>query len=557
MYVFISINFDNWCQWTIFARLTKTLNMKKALMTLSFIALTYVVLAGGIVHNTNQSASFIRMPARDASLGIDATYYNPAGLTFLRDGFHISLNNQYITQTRNIKSTFPNMNRNEFEGGVTAPLFPSAYAVYKKNRLAVSFGFNPIGGGGSAKFEDGLPSFEMQPSMIPGALTAGGVPTSAYSFDTEFEGSSIIYGFQGGLSYQIHDEISVFVGARYVMVSNAYSGYLRNIQINPTFPAMGYDGSMRSAPTFFSDFSGYLTTVAGTLQGTGQNLQPIIDGGGGSVPLANGTMAGLTPEQVALLQGTITQLGGDPANMTIAHAQQFFYGASAGYAANAEQMANNSQATRDMEVDATQSGSGIVPIIGVNLKFAENFSMGIKYEFKTKINVKNSTTVDDVGLYPDGLEVPGDMPAMLSIGMRYAPVQRLTLHAGVHHYFDRKVSYGKRIGNEFESNMQFMDTDFMEAAFGLEFAISEKFLISAGYLRTQTGVKEIYQSDLSHSLSTNSLGGGFRFNFNENFGLNLGVMNTWYLEDTRDFGPYMETYNRKAFVAALGIDLSF
>jgi long-chain fatty acid transport protein len=535
--------------------------MKKAFMTLGFIALSYVLLAGGIVHNTNQSASFIRMPARDASLGIDAVYYNPAGLTMLKDGLHFSLSNQYITQTRNIKSTFPGMNRNEFEGGVTAPLFPSFYAVYKNNKFAASFGFNPIGGGGSANFEDGLPSFEMQPSLIPPALTAGGVPTSAYSLETAFEGSSIIYGFQGAISYQIHDEISLSVGARYVTVSNSYNGYLRNIQINPTFPALGYDGSMRSAPTFFSEFSGYLNTVSGTLQGTGNNLQPIIDGGGGSVPLSAGTMAGLTPEQVALLQGTITQLGGDPTNMTIAHAQQFFYGTSAGYAENAQQMANNSQATQDMQVDATQSGSGIVPIIGVNMKFADNFNIAVKYEFKTKINVKNSTKIDDVGLYPDGLEVPSDMPAMLSVGMRYAPVSRLTLHAGVHHYFDRKVSYGKRLNNEFVSNMEFMDTDFMEAAFGLEFAITEKFLISAGYLRTQTGVKDIYQSDLSHSLSTNSLGGGFRFNFNENIGLNLGVMNTWYLEAEREFvspvvGKYTETYNRKAFVAAIGVDVS-
>lgn len=536
--------------------------MKKTVLTLSLLAVTITIMAGGIVHNTNQSASFIRMPARDAAFGIDAVYYNPAGLVKLNNGFHISLSNQFITQTRKIESTFPGMNRNEFEGGVTAPLFPTVYAAYKKDRFAVSFGFNPIGGGGSALYEEGLPSFEMQPSMIPAALTAGGVPTTDYSFDTRFEGSSVFYGFQGGITYQIHDEISLFAGARYVTISNAYNGYLRNIQINPTFTPLGYDGTMRSAPTFFMEFSGYLNNVSQTLQGTGQNLQPIIDGGGGGVPLSQGTMANLTPEQVALLQGTITQLGGDPSGMTIAEAQAFFFGASQTYAGNAVAMENNAAATQDMEVDATQSGSGIVPIIGVNLQFAENFNIGIKYEFKAKINVKNSTNVDDVGLYPDGLEVPSDLPAMLSVGMQYAPFSRLKLHAGVHHYFDRKVSYGKQINNEFVDNAPFMETDFMEAAFGLEFNITDRFLISAGYLRTQTGVKEIYQSDLSHSLSTNSFGGGFRFNFSENFGLNLGVMNTWYLEDTRDFVspqmiPYTEIYNRQAFVAAIGLDISF
>ena len=102
-----------------------------------------------------------------------------------------------------------------------------------------------------------------------------------------------------------------------------------------------------------------------------------------------------------------------------------------------------------------------------------------------------------------------------------------------------------------------MSDDYKEYGLGLEFAITKKLLVSAGYLRTQTGVKEIYQSDLDHSLSTNSFAGGFRYNFTEKIGVDLGVMNTKYNEDTRDFGLYKETYNRKNFVAALGIDISF
>lgn len=531
--------------------------MKKAAITMGLLAVAFSVMAGGIVHNTNQSASFIRMPARDAVFGIDAAYYNPAGMTRLSDGFHLSLNNQYITQTRNVKSTFPGMNLNEFEGGVKAPLFPSAYAVFKKNKLALSLGFNPIGGGGSALYEDGLPSFEMQPSMIPASLTAGGVPTSAYSLETEFEGRSVYYGIQAGIAYQIHDELSLSIGARYVMINNTYQGYLRNIQINPNFPAIGYTGTMRPATTFFSDFSGYLANVSATLQTTGNSLKPIIDGGYGSVPLANGTMVGLTPEQVALLQATITQLGGNPSGMTIAQAQQFYLGASATYAANSAAMMQNSLATRDMEVDATQTGSAIIPIIGVNMQFAENFNIAVKYEFKAKIDVKNDTKVDNVGLYPDGAKVPSDMPAMLSVGMQWAPGKVVKLHAGMHQYFDRKVRYGKKIGNDYVNNMSFMTNDYREFAFGAEFNITKRFLLSAGYLRTETGVTDEYQTDLSHSLSTNSLGGGLRYNITDGIGVNLGAMRTWYNEADREFASWTETYNRKAMVLALGVDFSF
>lgn len=537
--------------------------MKRTLLAIALSSLALVSLAGGIVHNTNQSASFIRMPARDASLGLDAAYYNPAGLVFLKDGFHISLSNQYITQTRNIKTTFPGLNRTKFEGGVTVPLFPSVYAVYKMDKLAFSVGFNPIGGGGSAKFEDGLPSFEMQVAGIPGSLNQGGIPTSKYSYETEFEGSSAYYGIQAGASYKVNDVLSLSLGLRYVIVKNSYQGYLSDIMINPQFPQLNYTGEeMVKAPVFFTELSGYLANVSAQLGATGNSLQPIIDGGGGSVPLSQGTNAGLTAQQVTALQGAITLLGGDPSTMTIAQAQGFFGAASTSYGANSQAMSANAVATADKKVDADQSGSGIVPIIGANLSF-DRLNIGIKYEHKAKIKVKNATTIDDVGLYPDGLETPSDIPSMLSVGVGFKATDKLKLSGGVHYYFDKGAEYGKKLNGEFVKNDKVMDKNFWELGLGVEYEINEKWLVSAGYLRTQTGVMDLYQTDLSHSLSTNSIAGGLRFMANENVGINFGVMNTMYLENTRDFPAaspypaYSETYNRKAFTIALGVDFSF
>jgi len=89
--------------------------MRKLVLAL-LLAVVFVpatLYAGGIVTNTNQSASFIRMPALDAIIGVEGTYFNPAGLTNLSDGFYLSLSNQTVSQTRNIKSTF-DMNLQEF-----------------------------------------------------------------------------------------------------------------------------------------------------------------------------------------------------------------------------------------------------------------------------------------------------------------------------------------------------------------------------------------------------------------------------------------------------------
>ena len=42
--------------------------------------ISFPVFAGGILTNTNQSVHFLRNPARDAAIGLDGVYTNPAGV---------------------------------------------------------------------------------------------------------------------------------------------------------------------------------------------------------------------------------------------------------------------------------------------------------------------------------------------------------------------------------------------------------------------------------------------------------------------------------------------
>ncbi|MCK7535427.1 MAG: hypothetical protein MZV63_32820 [Marinilabiliales bacterium] len=80
----------------------------------------------------------VRMLSRQASTGVDATYYNPAGLTNLADGFHFSLNNQTIGQTKTITNDYYFLTEKptEYIGTVSAPIFPGVYAVYKTGKFA-------------------------------------------------------------------------------------------------------------------------------------------------------------------------------------------------------------------------------------------------------------------------------------------------------------------------------------------------------------------------------------------------------------------------------------
>ncbi len=210
--------------------------MRKLLTFIATIFLTINMFAGGLVTNTNQSAMFTRLQNRNASTGIDAVYYNPAGLTKLGDGFYVSINNQSISQTKTVinNSQLLTGTPKEYIGKVSAPLFPGIYLAYNTGKLGFSAGFNPIGGGGGAKYDKGLPSFEMGIADLVPLLNSKGIPTTQYSADIYFEGSSVYFGYQGNVSYKINDMISVAAGVRLVSAKNTYNGYLKNIRLIPT-----------------------------------------------------------------------------------------------------------------------------------------------------------------------------------------------------------------------------------------------------------------------------------------------------------------------------------
>src|SRR5450759_46643 len=98
--------------------------MRKLLTFVAGTLITGSMFAGGLVTNTNQSAAWVRLPSRNASIGIDAVYYNPAGLMKLENGFHISLSNQSIFQTRQITNDYAGpggafgLNNHVFKGEV-------------------------------------------------------------------------------------------------------------------------------------------------------------------------------------------------------------------------------------------------------------------------------------------------------------------------------------------------------------------------------------------------------------------------------------------------------
>ncbi len=473
--------------------------------------------AGGMVTNTNQSAAYIRMLARDASTDVDAVFYNPAALTKLQDGFYVQLNNQTVIQERRIENTYLGKT---YIGDVFVPALPTFFAVYKTGDWAFSGGFTVIGGGGSADYATGLPEFESPFKDITQALTAKGIKTTDYEVNVAFNGSSVYYGGQAGASYKINEMVSVYAGARYVYAHNTYEGHIKDVRINPEYAALGYNGSMVSAGSFFYDLEAAATST-GDLEGV----------------------------------ATARYLGA---------------------------------ATVDRLVDVEQIGSGITPIIGVNLSLMEEkINVGLKYEFATKMDLENHTYKDDtkgmpgmeLGMFPDKAIVAADMPAFLSVGVGYQIVEDFYATVGLHYYWDKSVDYGKN-GWKTDSNgdvileggiptynrgnnEDWIKGNSYELALGLQYDISEKIALSGGYLYASTSPALDYQSGLSYSLSSNTFSFGAIGHISERFDIDLGILYTSYSPDVKEktyLDPsvsYTETYDKSNVVFSIGATYHF
>jgi len=544
--------------------------MKKLLLLLILPLLaTLVAFPGGIVTNTNQSAMYTRMGNRAATLGIDAVYYNPAGLTKLGTGFHVSINNQTIGQTRTVISDYQYLNEKKYVGNVSAPLFPGIYAAFRIGKFAISAGFNPIGGGGGATFDKGLPSLEYSVADLVPALATYGV--TAYSLDAYFKGSSTYLGYQGNISYAINNMISVALGARLVTAKETYEGHLKDIRITA-------GGTAMPVPTFFTGLAAQATALAAqataaATNAAGGSLLVQADVAGGAAltdPLSNATA-------IAIL----TALGQDPTGMTNAVAIGTLNALNTAYTdgaaqatAGAADATAKAQATgillADQEVDATKTGTGITPIVSVNVQPIDMINISVKYELNTKLELTTKADADKQGvvgltptgdkvyLFPDGETTNIDIPAHLAVGATVRPIKPLLVAGMFGYFFDKNANWDGR--------EDLLESNSWEAGLGAEFNLTKKFLVSAGWSMSQSNPGPLYQTDMNYTLSTQGGSFGLAYDILPILQLNLGAQMVKYLDDERTFQhdfassgtmvPITETLQKTVWLIGVGVNIS-
>ena len=498
------------------------------------LASTTTATAGGILTNTNQSIDFLRNPARDAAIGLDGVYSNPAGVAFLPEGFHIGFNWQYAHQTRTIESTSPffalgrknnGATTKTFEGVADAPCIPSIQAAYNTGNWSWQFNFSVPGGGGKCEFADGLGSFESVVGNIANQLQPLGA--QGYDMDGYMQGRQYYFGIQLGTAYKVMDNLSVYGGLRLLYGTATYRARISNIQV-------------RLANNSYVDFGSFLSQATATVDG---GLSQVSDG---LTQVAAGMSQLEAAGATALPQ--YAELQAKSAELTAKQAQL------EGTRSSLDALQKYSEGVNLL---CNQSSVGIAPVIGADYKVGR-FNFAAKYEFKTQIRMKNESTVFEaseiaaINKFRDGEEVNEDVPAQLVLGAQWSPIDDIRLNVGWHHFFDKKAEW-------YNNTQELLDHDSNEYLAGVEWDLNDRFTISGGLQLTRYGISDQYMNDMSFVVNSYSIGFGANYKASDKVTLKAGYFQTNYDHYKRENYPaqgFSDDFTRTNRVLGVGCELN-
>ena len=474
--------------------------MRKQLTTIAIAFATAVpsALAGGLVTNTNQNAAYLRLMSQDGIIDLSGLYANPAGTAFLKPGHHFSLNLQNAKQSRNIETSFPLFALNGKNPNTTHRFEGDAYAPvipsfhYSYNTEGKwSFNLNFALGGGGGKCE----------------------------FDKGLGSFEALYS-------------STIVSSIRQQIVQALTGLY-----SPQFPEQAGEIANQIANTtrYGYDLSSYMK---------GRNYQFHITAGGTYKVLDNLSVSlGLRAVYASNnYNGFVEDVNASydiPANATYG-----FPGLQ-----GSVNLKDNS-----ISLNCDQTGWGVAPIIGVDYKVG-NLNLGLKYEFKTRMRLKNKAAnslsaenIEMLSKFGDGKKVAEDSPALITVGAQYSILPSVRVMAGYHHYFDTDT----------KQYMKDFQTDTNEYLFGAEWNINKYIEVSAGGQRTIYGNKDAGMNDISFTVNSWTAGFGIGVNVAENIKINAAYFETFYDDYNKISGTGMsDTFTRSNRVIGIGADFTF
>lgn len=549
------------------------INKFKTVCLTAAIASSSATFAGGLLTNTNQHVAFNRMMSREASIGIDGVYYNPAGVVFMGEGSHLAINWQAAWQARTINNDYKLFTNNvnnpttprDFKGKAVAPVIPSFQYAYNKGRWSFQGNFALTGGGGKCTFDNGLGSFEKIVSetamgaiglagaidhaanvlLVPGYVRPDQtidrdkfIPMftsdkafgnkGAYSFNSYMHGRQYYFGLSAGAAYKVTDNFSVYAGLRGIYATCNYYGYVEDIKVGnmPLYQVLDPSKENSANIELSCDQSGIgFTPMLAVDYKTGRwnfsakyefkTRMRLKNKSVNQLPSIGNLDDNLKNQMNKLFTGTF-MAAGMPQEQAIIKAEL-----------------TSTKVLEDQTVVATTAG--------------------LKQQFDSKIDKA-------IGEYADGKKIAGDIPSLLTVGVGYSPIDELRINVGFHWFDDyNATSYNNR-------NKLLKKRGTLEFNAGVEYDVTKKITVSTGWQNTNYGLTDEYMDDKSFVVSSNSVGVGGVYHITKKLDFTVAYFHTFYnhvkTSEEVTLAPgktvtYNSDYTRNNNAFAAGVNITF
>lgn len=210
-------------------------------------------------------------------------------------------------------------------------------------------------------------------------------------------------------------------------------------------------------------------------------------------------------------------------------------------------MKNGGDPMVDLRLHCNQTGFGVAPILGLDYKVG-NLTLGAKYEFRTNLTAKNDTKENTasngaLAAYADGVKTPNDMPAMVAVAAGYDFTSKLRATVEYHFFDDKNADMAG-------AKEKALKRGTSEALAGVEYDINRMFTVSVSGQRTDYGLSDGYQSDLSFACDSWSVGLGGAIHATPKLTVNLGYFLTIYSDYHKNVPAGNPGYNGTTMAGA-------
>ncbi len=199
-------------------------------------------------------------------------------------------------------------------------------------------------------------------------------------------------------------------------------------------------------------------------------------------------------------------------------------------------------------LDYEETDSGWAGILGLNLMLTEDLNIALRYETKTSLDLETKEKEDNIDLITNSSRKRRDLPALLGLGVSYNITSRLRGEADVTYYFNKDAKWDD---DSLTSADETDKSNGYDAGIALEYAVSAGLICSLGFMVTETGISPDNMSIEAPQLDAKTLAGGICYELMSNLNLNVGILKTFYDDETMADGTRLE---KDITILAVGFD---